>query len=315
MVLADAENGSGEVQCTDFLAVPGQLIPLDVRSVGGSVLADVADLPDAESTVEEMLEGMADQIKQMVGVAQRPDGDAVDGVADSPVRGTPEEPVQISVSGGFRREEMPVEFDVQRTLLLPVGDLVGRIPKGGIHIRRQAELCENVLACSGLGRIDQKIFVTGDTVIRLGIQVPTDDALDNQRTDPGIGKGLHQGQEFCGFPGLDHHLLEHTAPQCRQGRISLKLRKGMDGFEDHGKHMVDPGHPEYQIPLFPAQLRRLVRCCASEGTVQAIQKTLADAIHGSHLRFWNGVIIPCLMPGFNISGDNPGSFLQKMRDV
>ena len=152
-------------------------------------------------------------------------------------------------------------------------------------------------------------------MIRLGIQFPADDALDHQRPDPGVGKGLHQRQEFCGFLGLHHHLLEHTAPQCRQGRISLKLRKGMDGFEDHGKHMVDSGHPEYQIPFFRAHLRGLIQCRAAESTAQAIQKTLADAVHSSHLRFWNGVIIPCLMPGFNISGGNPGSFLRKMRDV
>ena len=72
----------------DLPAVGQNLHPVDSAAICIGVQDHVADLPDTKATVQEMLEGTADQIELMVRIAQCIDGIPLDFFRDGPVENT-----------------------------------------------------------------------------------------------------------------------------------------------------------------------------------------------------------------------------------
>ena len=163
MIPADGKDGGGEPVCADAAAVFPKKIPLNVLSVSIRKEEDIADLPDAEAAVEEMLEGMADQIEQVVGVRQSGDVIQEDG---TPVD-IGEEPVQTAVGLGPGREKAPVQLNEQGPFGLPVGKLV--VGRTGISVGGQPKACEDFVAFLELRPGDQQILIGGRPVIRQGM--------------------------------------------------------------------------------------------------------------------------------------------------
>ena len=66
MLMTHTEHSGGEFIRPDAATVFQNGLPLNLRAVGVGKENNVADLPDTEAAVEEMLKGMADQIEQVV---------------------------------------------------------------------------------------------------------------------------------------------------------------------------------------------------------------------------------------------------------
>ena len=122
---SDTEYGCS--QCVD--PVPAAYLrnmpPIDLASVFPGKQTDVTDLPDAESGIDQMLVGMAEQIQQMVRGTEGADRDAIDIDLNGSGQSAAEYLVHLSDCFGIRSEGQLVNFDIQVLFPIPVLHLIG----------------------------------------------------------------------------------------------------------------------------------------------------------------------------------------------
>ncbi len=90
---------------------------------------------------------------------------------------------------------------------------------------------------------NEDIFVAGGTVIRLRIETPADNSLDNQRMQLMIQKIFEQPDEFARISRLYHHGTKHqlTIIFCLLRTERVKSITGIYRVKNHRKDLVLDG--------------------------------------------------------------------------
>ena len=265
----------------DGAAVGHDLRPVQLAAVGVGVEGDIADLTDAEAAVEEVLEGVADQVEEMVRGAHGMDGNALHFLNDGALMDLFEKAVEIAVGIGLGGEEALVKLNVQGTAGLLVGHLV-RISdffglRGGLHAGGDQDAVAGIEIVGG----DQQILVIGVTGVRLGIETAAHQALDHQGLEPCGMKALLQGEKFGGLSGLDGSFAgSGLGDRGQQGGVVFDQRSiAANGAADHGQHILLICLVHELLPLFGSEIFFDGGRDAQEGCLKGREKILIDQIH------------------------------------
>ena len=143
---------------------------------------------------------------------------------------------------------------MQLNIKLPVFVLIRHlisVSQGLIRLhQRQAIFCQSPVVQGEVLGCDQKIFIHGETLLRMRVQAPTYDAFHNGRAQTLPGEGIVQQQELCRASGLENgqplgHLQQCfllCGGDCQRGTAVYRL-------SEQGSDTVLPGQADQAAPL------------------------------------------------------------------
>ena len=148
-----------------------------------------------------------------------------------------------------------------------------------IRFGMHAPGCHDPVAVLRLSGRDQQILISGGTQIRLGIQIPADDALHHQRPQSGFPEYPVQFQKGLRFHGLHHHLMHYPTLHRRfQFRMLLPQRR-IDRIMDQRQHLVHLRQIQQLLPLFPGLGIFPFGCFSKQRRLQYRQEDFIDFFH------------------------------------
>lgn len=259
----DPEGRSGEGRRVDAGTLVVQALPVDLVVVRPRPEADVAELPKANAAADEVLVGVQDQVQQVL--VGRHSQKAVD-LHGGDVH---EEVIQlvVGVLGGI--EQVAVQLDVKRAVLLGIGHLVrrGQLVRG--RVGGQAVCQQRLMAGEKLALRDEQVVVRADTVILQRIQAAAKLPLDHNGVQSGGPELTVEVGKLRRADGLTQHLPDDLLlGDGEQGHVLPGGGRLADGLEENGQQLLLVCQREHGGPVhvFGGQLP------AGDGSLGDMQK-------------------------------------------
>lgn len=188
VVTCDPEHSRGKSADPRLVALLGKARPVDPLPVFARPDADVADLTNAESAVDEVLVGVEQEVEEVVVRRHRCDGHAVVSRVGLGREGIKAE--KFGEGGeGIALKKVAVELD-EDAVLAAETDLA--VVGEGCFVGHESARLQEETAVLELGGGDVEVLVAARTKLGMGIERAADDALDDDGVESRI---RHRGPE------------------------------------------------------------------------------------------------------------------------
>lgn len=231
-------------------------IPVDLLPIRLRIHRDIAHLPNPKSTMQKMLKGMTDQIKQMIRRRQRQNLLPIDHLSHPILKNILKIPIPIPENLGLWRKKRLMQFNIDRTAVFDIGHFIGFCQiLLGIH-QLHPQFQHLFMTSVKLLHRNQHILVRRQAIIRHRIQMSADDPLYHQRCQSCCPQFLPKRKKLCRSFRLQYHLISHAFFEHSPHRSvdGLHRRTVAHHIIDHRQNIVQTRLIHQSEPVFTRDL-------------------------------------------------------------